>query len=513
MREYYHKTMDGNVSAAWLRHLPVKVFGGPKLVICIPVGSKVLHNVAVTKEDGTVMSPGVKIPAVVPVQWMQAQMSLVHPLNMACVYMTQWGMYAGEARQVLTKSALRVVQDDGYVLYWDDDTLPPPMGLYTMMNYMEQHPEVGILSAVYCTRETPAEPVLYRAPTTGVMWDFAMGDHVEPTEIFSAGAGFMLVRVAAIKKAEAMLEPNEPLWADMKNNQLPGEPRDEEWGSGIVWGHDIRFCRLIAKAGYKIMVDGRVECGHLNIADQVIHKLPDNSPPKQRGLKYRGEQYWNQFWGQKGAEEMKIFGELFLNILTHVRPNSNVVEIGCGPGVLGMLLAAQGGVHWKGYDLSEVAVDQACAKFLNAYQKSVANLTDEDVAEAETIIALDLVPSLIPEDSEKLFDMVTRLGKRFIFTVSKKEDSTHVHNTMIKMAAPHNYAVSVHDGDANLHLVILQPAGSGNETETIVDPADVRRIGLRDEGSEELPQERSGDGASSGSPGGLLTGPVEGSIF
>ncbi|HEY6022319.1 MAG TPA: class I SAM-dependent methyltransferase [Candidatus Paceibacterota bacterium] len=468
LKQFFHNTMDGKVSEAWMKRSAVKLFDQPRVVVCIPIGSKLSQNVT-TKDGEIIGGPTVRIPGTVPVQWLKAQMQLAHPLNNALVYLTQHGMYSGQARQVLTVNALRMVQEDGYVLYWDDDTLPPEHGLYTMLNYMEQHPEVGVLSAVYCTRSVPCEPVLFKQPTTGTNWDFAMGPDAVPEEIYSAGAGFMLVRAAAIRKAIAM-NPDEPVWADMKVSRTDPKEQPGEWGLGLTWGHDIRFCRLIANAGYKIMVDGRVECGHLDLETQQIHYLPDTCLPKRRGRNYHGEQYWNKVYSREGVENMRINGALFENVLSKIEQFSTVVELGCGPGVFGQLITAQGACHWSGFDQSETAVEMCCARFLNAYKKMVHEITAEDLSSASVVVAMEVIEHLEPEDYNRLFGLVTSLKKRFIFTVPNNcmgPEEIPEHNDLFneekvrEITRPFceagDYALSVEKGDDHRLLCIMQP--------------------------------------------------------
>lgn len=459
--------MDGEASLVWGKRSAIKIFEQPRIVVCVPIGSKLSQNV--TSKDGEIIeSPVVRIPATVPIQWLKSQMQLVNPLNTAMVYMTQHGTYAGEARQVLTKNALRVVQEDGYILYWDDDTLPPDLGLFTMMNYMEQHPEVGLLSAVYCTRTEPCEPVLYKASTTGVCWDFTMGSEAQPEEVYAAGAGFMLVRAAAVQKAIEM-NPDEPVWADMKVSYSPGEKLDKEWGP-VTWGHDLRFCRLIAAAGYKVMVDGRVECGHLDIESQHIFYLPDNCLPKRRGRAYHGEQYWNRVYTREGVESMRFNGDLILNVLAQIPQFSHVVEIGCGPGVFGQVACTQGAVHWTGFDQSETAVEMCCARFLNAYKKAVHELMPDDIAPANTVVAMEIVEHLEPEDVTSLFTLVTSQRKRFIFTVPNNcmgpgQEHGEEHNDLFneekvrEITQPFlaGYDLTISQGDDKRLMCIMEP--------------------------------------------------------
>ena len=466
LKQFFHGTMDGEVSQAWRKRSAIKLFEQPRIVVCIPVGSKLSQNVTV-KDGELLTSPAVRIPGTVPIQWLRAQMQLVSPLNNAMVYMTQHGMYAGEARQVLTQNALRTVQDDGYILYWDDDTLPPELGLFVMMNYMEQHPEVGLLAAVYCTRTEPCEPVLYKQPTTGVSWDFTMGPAAEPEEIFAAGAGFMLVRAAAVRKAIEM-NPGEPVWADMKISYERGEKVEGEWGP-VTWGHDLRFCRLIAAAGYKVMVDGRVECGHLDIETQHVHYLPDTCLPKRRGRDYHGEQYWDRLYFKEGAGTARLNGDLFVNVLGQIPQYSNIVEIGCGPGLFAQVACAQGAVHWTGFDQSANSVELCNARFLNAHKKAVHEITADDIAEASVVVAMEIIEHLEPEDVRHLLWLVAGSNKRMIFTVPNNcmgpgmqwgEEHNDLFNEekVRELVAPYiDYKLTVSPGDDRRLMCIWEP--------------------------------------------------------
>jgi SAM-dependent methyltransferase len=457
IKQFFHDTMDGKVSSAWGKRSAVKILESPRLVVCMPVGSKMQYDLPLTDEGQAredKISAGIRIPAVIPVQLLTCMQQLTYPLNSSVVHMTQYGQYSGEARQVLTMNALRNVQEDGYILFWDDDCLPPPLGLYTMWNYMEQHQDVGILSAVYCTRETPAEPVMYKYPTCGVAWDFTMGPTAMPEEIFSAGAGFMLARVSAVRAAIAK-NPGEPVWADMKTErEYPGEPAHPLWGNGIMWGHDVRFCRLIADAGYKVMIDGRVECGHLDITSQQVHYLPDDCPPKQRGQQFRGEAYWNQLYGNKGIRRIHQDGKLLEAVLGRLNEHSHVFEVGCGNGIFGSLVTAQGGCKWTGIDQSQVAVDMCNARFLNAHKAAVTELTADNLAAADVVVAIDVLEHLIDEDRDHLLAIVREAGKRLVYT----------------------------EGGEIREIT--------NEVDS-TDPADVRPVLVCSEGREELPAEHA----------------------
>jgi GT2 family glycosyltransferase len=260
----------------------MKLNAKPRIVICMPIGPKDTVNVFETPDGSRWATKGTTVPACVPIQWVMAHMKLVTPLGISTSFISQWGMLSGEARQIMTSRALKIVQDDGYILYWDDDIIVEPMALYTLYSYMEQHPEIGMVSGVYSTRQEPTEPVIYKEHMKGPYWGLTVGPNAVPEEIFGCGAGFMLARVQAIRDMVAA-NPGVPIWADSK-----AVPEASDTAPGGIrfttsWGHDIRFCRLMQEAGWPVYVDGRVELGHFDAAEQKEYRLPNDSPPKMRG--------------------------------------------------------------------------------------------------------------------------------------------------------------------------------------------------------------------------------------
>jgi len=79
--------------------------------------------------------------------------------------------------------------------------------------------------------------------------------------------------------------PGVPVWADSKAIPMAQAQNSSELRFTTSWGHDLRFCRLMAEAGWKLYVDGRVELGHFDAIEQREYRLPEDSPPKVRGRK------------------------------------------------------------------------------------------------------------------------------------------------------------------------------------------------------------------------------------
>lgn len=269
--------LEGEVSIHTMRRSAIKLADCPHIVICMPIGTKEDATLFETPDGKTWIQPGVRAHGLVPIQWVLNNQQWVMPLNVAMSTMCQWGMLSAKARQYMTMAVLRDAPNCKYIFYVDDDVLIPPLGLYTLHNFMEQHPEVGAISGVYVTRQDPCEPVVYKNHGEGAFWNFKIGD--APVEVMGFGAGCVLARIEAIKKIIELNPPDTPIWAD--EVAIPGnDPKTVDFK--VTWGHDIRFCKLIQEVGYKVYLDPRVECGHWDIVEQKEYRLPADSLPKRK---------------------------------------------------------------------------------------------------------------------------------------------------------------------------------------------------------------------------------------
>lgn len=271
----------------------IKLSAAPQIVFAIPSGNKEEKTLATCHKDmggcgRTWMQAHKRVPGLVPVQLMLAFQKLQVPLSITTAFMMETGRLSAQARQIMTKRAIEM--GGKYVLYWDEDTIPEDtMELYRMYNWMERHPKAGAISAVYCTRQNPPEPFIYKEHGKGAWWTFPMGPDAEPVQIFGAGAGFLLARVEAIQDVVQQMNGEEnvgtadeiPMWLDEKTfhdipmgDQLPDGAKTQ----AVTWGHDIRFCYLLNKHGWPVYVDGRSFCAHLDISTGLQYHIPSDAP-------------------------------------------------------------------------------------------------------------------------------------------------------------------------------------------------------------------------------------------
>lgn len=405
--------LDGHPDISIARRTSVKLASRPKIYVAIPIGAKPLQSVlpCPTCEQTFQVHDGHTVPFMVPVQFMLQHMNWVPPLNVSMAYGVKTGVRSPIARQMLTMEAIR--QGAEYIFYVDDDTLIPPLGLYTLYNFMEQNPHAGAVSGVYTTRENPNEPLIYKAHGEGCSWDFEMGPNAKPEVIFGAGAGCLLARVSAIKSwMEA--NPGVPIWADQKDIATKaGE-------NAVMWGHDIRFCRELNMAGFPVYVDGRVLCGHFDIRSGQTYQVPETAPGFKRANERAGNinsaEYWDQVYGIEGADTWRKYPQMFEKITENVDFGTNVVELGCGVGILGSKLTAQRNVTWSGYDISPTAVEMCKARFLDA---DVLDLRDANQSLFHgTVIMSETLEHLEREAGIKLLKQInaSRANKLIVTT-------------------------------------------------------------------------------------------------
>ena len=206
--------LDGHPDIIQGRRTAIKLAERPKLIVAIPIGGKPVIDVFEDAEGKRWQNErGFRAQGLVPATFMLAHMNWVPPLNVSMAYMVKQNMLSSHARQVMTMEAIRMNAE--YIFYVDDDTLIPPLGLYTLYNWMEQNPHAGAISGVYTTREDPNEPLIYQAHGEGCAWDFEMGPGAKPEPIFGAGAGCLLARLSAVKDWMDK-NPGVPIWADEK---------------------------------------------------------------------------------------------------------------------------------------------------------------------------------------------------------------------------------------------------------------------------------------------------------
>lgn len=419
MREFHPTEVVNPVSmvpgydAKLLRRSAIKLSTGPKIMVVLPIGTKALSTVlecpqcverGESKTRFSVPS-GFQPDGMISVNFMLSQMNWTPPLNVTMGYMVKNGMLSAEARNVMTLECLANHPTVEYIFYVDDDMIIPSLGLYTLYNWMERHPDWGAVTGVYTTRVSPPEPLIYTKHGAGAAWDFEMGPGANPEQIMGAGAGCLLARVSAIRDWMSH-NPGYAVWAD--STESPN-------GGKVTWGHDVRFVRNLTEAGWPCYVVGEVLCQHFDRTTGQIYSVPPDAP----GFKKRNvntAHYWDGVYGAEGFSSWRTYEKMhnyILDILNTFATDS-VLELGCGPGILGQKITATRPCSWIGMDLSEVAVAQCKARYLKAFVGDVRDITPEDidngVHRSGALIATELLEHLDWNATKKLLNMLNHCG-------------------------------------------------------------------------------------------------------
>lgn len=150
-----------------------------------------------------------------------------------------------DSRNKLAGMALECEAD--YILWFDSDMVFPANTLERMINVLDEHPDIDILSGLYFRRATPFTPVLFKKLDTtpaGVEWEEYEGIPDKLFEIAGCGFGGVLMRT------------------DCLLDMTPGE-----WFTPIFnAGEDCSFCIKARDKGYNIYCDPSIELGHMGYA-------------------------------------------------------------------------------------------------------------------------------------------------------------------------------------------------------------------------------------------------------
>lgn len=143
------------------------------------------YNIKVDKNEGTWVNRVLIFTPTrgrVRMEWVQARFGQMIPTNWSHVELIQWmssympmEYQLADAQNLMAK--LVVEHDYEYVLYIEDDNLPPPDGFIKMNNYIREG-KVPVVSGIYFTKGYPSEPLIYRGRGNSFFKDWKIGDKV-----------------------------------------------------------------------------------------------------------------------------------------------------------------------------------------------------------------------------------------------------------------------------------------------------------------------------------------------
>lgn len=312
----------------------------------------------------------------IPIEVLMAWKRIPLPINTITSFTYIRGLLSSVAREKLTHNAIGVGAK--YIYFADDDVMPAIDVLYKMLYDLETDPTIGLVTGVYTTKTSPPSPHIYKRPNEGHYWGFSLDPNDPPEDIWGCGAGAMMVRVEAIKKARV------PYWAEQASMDRYNQAYD-------ITGHDIRFCELIREAGYRTCVDGSLLCAHID-NDGMMYRIPLDSPPVIKFSRNPNTpQYWNRVWGVETWGNPRVYHKLYRAILDIIPSECRVVDLGAGTGVLLQMLINFNRVHAKGYDFSDTSVSFMQERGINAEVLDLVSLELEHIVHTDMIVCTEVL--------------------------------------------------------------------------------------------------------------------------
>ena len=179
------------------------------------------------------------------------------PLNTSTVRLVVEGKPVDEARNELVELAKQ--HRAKYLLFLDDDTLPPQFALLRLLGLLAKNKKTGkramVATGVYYTKSLPAMPVLLKKDVPGGYDDWEVGDIFDVDYI---GMGCCLIDMRLFDELE------KPYF-----NYTKGSPDPAAYQGTI--GEDVWFCEQVLKAGHKIWVDSLIQCEHEDKASNMSY--------------------------------------------------------------------------------------------------------------------------------------------------------------------------------------------------------------------------------------------------
>lgn len=194
--------------------------------------------------------------AQLPTKVALALWNLIFPPNQGVVRIAAIGQEVGHAYSSAIESVLAhpELSKWEYILTVEHDNVPPPDGVLRLIERMEAHPEVAVISGLYWTKGEGGVAQIWgdiRDPIVNYRPQPPRAD--ELVECYGTGMGFVLWRLKMFK--------------DKKLRRPWFETKAGIEGTGT---QDLYFWGDARKHGYRCAVDCAVRVGHYDLAEDRV---------------------------------------------------------------------------------------------------------------------------------------------------------------------------------------------------------------------------------------------------
>jgi len=194
------------------------------------------------------------------------------PMGSFVTWMVETGLDRAGNRERLAEKAVEA--NAKYLFFLDDDTICPNTTLKYLAYEIEKDPMIMVCGGIYCTKELPSVPIVFKKIGDGAFWNWKMG---EVFDCAGLGTGAMLIKTEIFGKLPKpwFLEPNE---APVGETAMIGEkviPISHRGGT-----EDLYFCQKVLSAGYRIVAHGGVLPIHVDSEGKAYGLDPSTFPMK-----------------------------------------------------------------------------------------------------------------------------------------------------------------------------------------------------------------------------------------
>lgn len=212
-------------------------------------------------------------------EWAGARYGMTIPTNWSMVQVTQFlnpyipvRFSVADAQNLIVQHAIE--KDFEWLLLIEDDTIPPPDAIIRFNKYMrdESHP---VVSGLYFTKSTPAEPMIYRGRGSSYYTEWKKGDLVYADGV---PTGMLLIHMGLIRKmwedspeyltqgraVRRVFENPMEMWFDEASNQFSQTTgtSDLNWCTRVIEGNYLTKSGWdkFAKMKYPFLIDTNIAC-------------------------------------------------------------------------------------------------------------------------------------------------------------------------------------------------------------------------------------------------------------
>jgi hypothetical protein len=188
----------------------------------------------------------------------QNWLGLMAPMNQKFTRHFAIGMEVGAAyseaiEMILQNPELSKWQ---YILFLEEDNLPPPDGLLKLYENMDKYDAIG---GLYWTKGENGQPMCYGNPNVfPVNFIPFLPDVDQVTECRGLGMGFTLAKLSMFKDPRLP----KPFFKTIQT-YTPGKGVE-------AYTQDLKFFENAGKLGYKFACDSRVKVGHYDVNNDFV---------------------------------------------------------------------------------------------------------------------------------------------------------------------------------------------------------------------------------------------------